>query len=112
MDFFTYQYEASKTIHDSLKKDKGEMLMNSVLGLAGEAGEVIDAIKKTKYQGHAFERTKILHEAGDVLWYISELCTALDCRLEDLAKMNIAKLRQRYGEHFEAEKSYNRKDNM
>lgn len=112
MDFSDYQYEASKTIPDSLKKDKGEMLMNSVLGIAGEAGEVVDAFKKNKYQGHKFDREKILNEAGDVLWYISELCTALDCRLEDLAKMNIAKLRQRYGERFEAEKSYARKDNM
>lgn len=112
MDFFTYQYEASKTIPDSLKKDKGEMLTNSVLGLAGETGEVVDAVKKVMYQGHKFDREKILNEAGDVLWYIAELCFALDCPMEDLAKRNIAKLRKRYGEHFEAEKSYNRKDNM
>lgn len=112
MDFSDYQYEASKTIPDSLKKDKGEMLMNGILGLAGESGEVVDAFKKIKYQGHKFDREKILNEAGDVLWYISEICFALDCPLKDLAKMNIAKLRQRYGERFEAEKSYNRKDNM
>ncbi len=47
------------------------------LGLCGEAGEVLDTIKKLKYHAHVISREKVLHELklelGDLLWYMALL---------------------------------------
>lgn len=50
-----------------------------------------------------------MKEIGDVLWFVSELCDALDCTMEDVMKMNIEKLTNRYPEGFSEERSLNRK---
>lgn len=85
---------------------------NAALGLCGESGEIIDLIKKVKYQGHPFNsatKKELIKEAGDQLWYIALLCESLGITLEDAATINIEKLRKRYpGEGFEVERSLNR----
>lgn len=109
MNFDEYQIEASKTINEDGDFNK---IVYSALGLAGEAGEVVDVIKKWYGQGHELDRRKIAYELGDVLWYINALCVALEIPLWTIPEANIAKLRQRYGEKFDADKSINRKDDM
>ena len=49
-------------------------------------------------------------ELGDLLWFIAEYCTALGWDLENIMQMNIDKLRSRFPEGFEIEKSLHRKD--
>ena len=105
-----YQIEASKTINKEL--DKKELIINSCLGLAGETGELIEHIKKWQGQGHPLNKTHLVFELGDVLFYLAQFCTCSGFSLEHIAKMNIRKLRQRYGDKFSADKSINRKDNM
>lgn len=107
-----------------------DQLMNGALGLAGEAGEVADAmapvlvalllngkagkvadaIKKYRFQGHELKHSELLKEAGDCLWYVALLAKALNVTLEDIARANIKKLDERYGGKFSVEKSVNRKD--
>lgn len=69
------------------------------LGLTGEAGEVADKVKKVmRDKGWTFDdQTKIDIglELGDVLWYVSILARDLGMSLENIAEMNIAKLRSR-----------------
>ena len=101
-----YQKLAMITLNPDLgKKDQ---LINGVMGLCGESGEVIDLVKKHLHQGHPLDREKLLKELGDVCWYIAELATALDCDLDDVLDKNIQKLRARYPEGFEATRSMNR----
>ena len=110
-DFNSYQIEAQKTIPMNLTPD--EVRDNAVYGLCGEIGELIDILKKIKFQGHAFtEETKwhLALELGDVLWYTSEMATGLNLKLNTVAVMNIDKIRARYGTRFDSEKSINRKE--
>jgi NTP pyrophosphatase (non-canonical NTP hydrolase) len=81
-----------------------------VLGLVGESGEIADLIKKNRMQGHALDIEHVAKELGDVCWYIAETATAIGCDLETIMKMNIEKLRKRYPEGFEEDKSLHRKE--
>jgi NTP pyrophosphatase (non-canonical NTP hydrolase) len=75
-----------------------EWLAVQTLGLAGEAGEVTEHVKKYLLYGRPLDREALDKELGDVLWYISELCTILGLSLEQVAENNIEKLRTRYPE--------------
>ena len=92
----------------SNQKAPSGKLENGCLGLAGEAGEVCDVLKKYLYQGHELDRVKMALELGDVMWYVVETAAGLDLTLETIACMNIEKLRKRYPQGFEAERSVNR----
>ena len=61
-----YQDYAERTINRELNDT--DMLINSALGMAGEAGEVADHIKKVVYQAHDMDRAALINEAGDVFW--------------------------------------------
>ena len=102
-----YQVLAMKTLNKDL--DEREVLINGVMGLCGESGEVIDLVKKHISQGHPINKDKIIEELGDVMWYIAELATILDVKMEDIMKYNINKLSQRYEGGFTVEQSINRK---
>ena len=101
-----YQKLAMTTLNPDL--DKKDVLINGVMGLCGESGEVIDIVKKHLAQGHELDKEKIIKELGDVAWYMAEIATVLDVELEDVLVQNIEKLKKRYPEGFSTEKSVNR----
>lgn len=86
-------------------------LMEGLLGLNGEAGEASDILKKALFQGHNLDRDHMAKELGDVAWYLALAADAIGYSLEDVLKMNIEKLKARYPEGFEADKSLNRAAN-
>lgn len=86
------------------------MLNHAVFELNAEAGEVSGIMQKT-YQGHKFDQEHMMKELGDCLWGIAEACQAMGVTMDDVMQMNIDKLRARYPDGFEEEKSLNRKDN-
>ena len=106
MEINLYQREAFKTANKSLS-DR-DMLANGVIGLAGESGEIAEIVKKHLYQGHDFDKNSIKKEIGDVMWYVALICTSVGVDLGEILDANIAKLRERYGEKFESEKSIHR----
>lgn len=89
-----YQNAASKT---AIYKSEHQVLYPA-LGLAAEAGEVANKVKKILRDG-AFDRAAIADEVGDCLWYIAALCRDLNVDMADLANNNLNKLydRQRRG---------------
>ena len=101
-----YQRLAMRTLNPEL--DKRDVLINGVMGLCGEAGEAIDLVKKHLAQGHPLDREALLGELGDVAWYLAETACALDADLESVLAGNIEKLRRRYPEGFETERSIER----
>lgn len=103
-----YQELAMVTLNKDLSEK--DVLINGVMGLCGESGEVIDVVKKYLAQGHSLDREHLIEELGDVAWYLAETATALGVDLESILKMNIEKLRKRYPEGFSSEKSANRSE--
>ena len=101
-----YQKLAMKTLNPALTPQ--EVLMDSALGLCGESGEVADLLKKHLMQGHPFDQNECAKELGDVAWYLAEAATALGMDLETILQMNLEKLRRRYPEGFDVEKSIHR----
>ena len=92
-------------IPDLTKKD---VRSNGVMGLCGESGEAIDIVKKHLHQGHELDKEKLLKELGDIAWYLAETAYALDIPLDEVFEGNIAKLRARYPQGFDTEKSVHR----
>ena len=103
-----YQALAHRTSRPDLSPEAH--LMNGILGLIGEVGECADLIKKHTYQDGRDIRTALFDELGDVLWYIHEIASAEGWNLEDIAEYNVAKLRRRYPQGFDPERSLHREE--
>ena len=103
-----YQKLAMTTLNPALSKK--DVLINGVMGLCGESGEAIDLVKKHLHQGHPLDKEKLIKELGDIAWYLAEVAYALDTDLDTVLELNIAKLKARYPEGFDTEKSINREE--
>lgn len=89
---------------------KTQRLTNALMGLNGEAGEAIEILKKAMFQGHTLLVDNVIEELGDCLWYIVEAADALGYKLDDVARINIKKLKRRYPNGFTTEDSIERRD--
>ena len=101
-----YQRAAMRTAGDN----KDSYLLNGVMGLCGEAGEVIDLVKKHLHQGHELDREQLILECGDCAWYLALIASAIDCDLSKVLQRNIDKLQDRYPEGFDKTRSINRNE--
>jgi NTP pyrophosphatase (non-canonical NTP hydrolase) len=75
-------------------------ILHAMLGIATEAGELTDAVKKHLMYGKPLDNVNLEEEAGDLMWYISLLLEALSVDYEYIWKQNIAKLKARFPEKF------------
>lgn len=108
MEANRYQLLAYRTANQELSAF--DQLRNAVYGLNGEAGEVIDILKKHEFQGHTLSTEKLIDELGDIAWYLALACTALGVTLTDIFNHNVEKLSARYPEGFDPDKSIHRKE--
>ena len=90
MEMNDYQEQAAST---AIYKAEHAVIYPA-LGLAAEAGEVANKVKKILRDG-TFNREAIADEVGDCLWYIAALCRDLNVNMADLAKNNLQKLEDR-----------------
>ena len=100
-----YQNKAQKTalygenVKVAVKRKNVALLVYTALGLAGEAGEFVDKVKKllrnNKGRLDKEQKEALIKELGDVLWYIAEAARQLGVSLEDVAKKNLLKLSDR-----------------
>ena len=102
-----YQRMARRTAGTKGKSDKME---EALFGLSGEVGELCDHYKKYMHQGHDIDYDHMAEETGDVMLYLAEIADALGVTLEDIARRNIEKLRNRYPDGFDPERSRNREE--
>jgi NTP pyrophosphatase (non-canonical NTP hydrolase) len=90
LSFEEYQEAAART---ALYPRRSENLEYPTLGLAGEAGEVANLVKKLTEE----MREKLRDELGDVLWYIAACAHELGLTLSEIADHNVNKLAKRHG---------------
>jgi NTP pyrophosphatase (non-canonical NTP hydrolase) len=100
MDIDKYQDQTKKTNLFLLSDDPPAFeiqLSYYTLGLTGEAGEVANKVKKYLREDYGFAqlRAELLDEVGDVLWYLSELCSSVGLSLNEIADLNLVKLSRR-----------------
>lgn len=96
MTFEEYQQQSRQT---AVYPTIGASFIYPALGLADEAGEVAGKIKKLFRDDNGVlteeRRAGIANELGDVLWYIAQLCTELNLKMDDVASTNIQRLLSR-----------------
>lgn len=86
-----------------LAKDMGSPsadLMHMAIGVSGEAGELIDAVKKHWVYGKELDRANIIEELGDLEFYMAGIRLILGIARHDVLLANRAKLAQRYGDSY------------
>jgi len=108
MDAQQYRKEIDRTMNDELTPRAKLSMLG--LGIAGEAGELVDSIKKHVYHGHEMDIEDLTKELGDLDWYITHLKKHFGITDEEVREKNIAKLRKRYAEGFSEEASKNREE--
>lgn len=99
MNFDDYQEQAVSFAFYP-KSTEWDLPFYPALGLAGEAGEVVEKIKKLMRDTDAKiltdeQKAEIVKELGDVLWYVANLAEDLNYDLGQVALMNLNKLRSR-----------------
>ena len=94
MDLLNYQKKIYRAIPDHTN-EKDEIL-HWAIGLSEECGEVMSVIKHHFYGGEELSKEELAKEVGDVLWYLSTLCTACNINLDTVAELNVAKLEHRF----------------
>lgn len=108
-----YQELAARTLiakPDAEYTPEQIMLVWNGLGLAGEAGEICDLLKKGIFHQHGIDVAKVREELGDLMWYIAAVCTKLDISLDEVLDQNVAKLKRRYPAGYSSEASKARVD--
>lgn len=99
MDFRTYQVEALRTdVSAAAGKDGRDALIVPMLGLAGEAGQLLSEYKKHLRDGdaHKLFKERVCEELGDLLWYLANVASKFDLNLDDVARSNLAKAQERW----------------
>ena len=100
-----YQSLATRTINPELTNN--ELEKHALFGMVGEIGEIHSIYQKT-YQGHRINPEHLKKELGDLLWFVAEFCVACEWTMEEIMQMNIDKLKSRYPEGFDSDKSLHR----
>ena len=83
---------AKRTMNPKLTFEQTRM--HALHGIASECGEIHGLYQKT-YQGHELHKERVMDEAGDLLWFVMELCFAEDIDPEEMLEFNVHKLNQR-----------------
>ena len=95
----------SEILPDSLAGD----ILHSAVGISGEAGELLDHIKKVIWQGHCLSPNYVIKELGDILFYFQSMCNCVGTDIDEVRKLNIEKLTKRYPDGaFDKNRSINR----
>jgi len=100
MDLDHYQKEALRT--DRVPKQEGLDSALSVivpmLGLAGETGQLLSEYKKHLRDGdaHRLFKERVCEELGDLLWYVANVASKFDLSLDDIAALNLSKVKARW----------------
>lgn len=72
--------------------------LHMAVGISGEAGELLDAVKKGSIYNKPYDRENLVEELGDIEFYMEGLRQSLNITREETIAANTAKLGKRYSE--------------
>lgn len=90
------EYQEKSYVAIQPHTDKKDEVINWLVGLTEEVGELASLFKHQYYGGEELSKEEVAKEAGDVLWYLSALCTVLELNLDAVADLNMSKLHHRF----------------
>lgn len=93
-----FQSAVARTMNHNL--EIREALSNYALGLAGEAGEVIEPLKKHLYHERSLDVNEMTEELADVCWYVAAIANVLGIDMDEALTQNIEKLARRHPDGF------------
>jgi len=96
MSYFNYRAEVMRNCPNFGQESLEKKLALGGLGIAGEAGEVADEIKKLLHHDKPLDKEKLIKEMGDVHWYLEYLAATISVTTDEVLKANVAKLRLRH----------------
>ena len=85
-----------------------EAAANASMGLCGEIGELVDHLKKHLFHGSALDKTHVLKEIGDIMFYLNWIVIMFGLSWDDILSANFAKLTARYPNGFNENDANNR----
>jgi len=95
-------------IGSRMSEVRNQRLLHAGIGLATEAGEFLDALKKHVFYGKELDTVNLSEEMGDIFWYCALIADELKIDFSQVMDTNIAKLKARYGDKFSEDKAENR----
>jgi len=87
--------EYSYFVEAKIMTEDHNRLVENVLGLVGEAGEIAEKVKKSIRDKVPLDRDAMVKELGDVLFYVTALANHIDANLAEVLEMNMRKLNDR-----------------
>lgn len=94
-DFVAVRTKGGEEILSNLDHGKCD-LVHMAIGISGEAGELLDAVKKHVIYGKPLNRENVIEELGDIEFFLAGIRNTLGVPREFIIESNIAKLRKRY----------------
>lgn len=85
-------------------------LLHAAIGIAGEAGELLDAVRKHVFDGQPLDEDNLKEEAGDIIFYLEALIQTMRTTVQEIITGNMAKLSKRYEGGYSDQQAQERKD--
>ena len=85
-------------------------LLHAAIGIAGEAGELLDAVRKHVFDEQPLDEDNVIEELGDLCFYLEAACQAIKMKRADIEELNMAKLFERYKDGYSDQQAIERKD--
>lgn len=98
---FEYGEEEIEMFPENINPD----IVHAIIGVATEAGELLEALTLSLFDNEEFDVVNLKEEIGDVMWYLAIAAVRGGFTLTQSQRVNIAKLAERYGDKFTAEKA-------
>ena len=108
-DFVWSRTKDGSAIVDGMNPVKAE-LMHAAIGICGEAGELLDAIKKHVIYGKAIDRQNAIEELGDIEFYLAAIRNITQISCKEIIDANVEKLSKRYPIGYTDQAAIERKD--
>lgn len=90
-EYASFVASRTKPMHSEI-----EDLLHAAVGISGEAGELLDAVKKTWVYGKRLDSVNIIEELGDIMFYVQMAALNQNISLADIMNLNMVKLQLRY----------------